>query len=146
MRMIVQQVTSASVRVDEETTGSIDNGLVVLVGFGVGDTQSILGPMADKLVNLRIFPDERGRFQYSLRDAGGAVLVVPNFTLYGDTTKGRRPEFTAALQSDDAAVLFEEFIAALRRSGIARVEAGRFGADMQVVLVNDGPVTFVLES
>lgn len=146
MRVVVQQVASASVSVSDETVAAIESGLLVLVGFGAGDTSDLLKPMADKLANLRVFPDERGRFQYSLVDIGGGVLAVPNFTLYGDTAKGRRPDFTAALQTDAAAVLFDEFITALERAHIATVARGRFGAHMQVELVNDGPVTFILES
>ena len=118
----------------------------MLVGFGHVDGTNVLLPMANKLANLRVFPDEQGRFQYSLLDIEGAALLVPQFTLYADTKKGRRPDFTRSMKPETAAGLFEKFVSVVRSSGVRKVESGRFGADMQVELVNDGPVTILVSS
>ena len=146
MKVLLQRVTRASVQVQDEIVGAIDKGLLLLVGFGHTDSTAVLTPMANKVANLRVFPDERGRFQYSLLDIGGAALLVPQFTLYADTRKGRRPDFTGSMKPEVAEGLFEEFAAAVRSSGVKEVECGRFGADMQVELVNDGPVTILISS
>ena len=145
MKVLLQRVRSASVTVDEELISHIAAGLLLLVGFGSDDDESILRPMAEKLANLRIFADQAGHFQYSVLQTAGEVLVVPQFTLYGDTGKGRRPDLSAAMRPEQAQTLFDRFVAALGTAGIDTVATGRFGTLMQVQLVNDGPVTLVLE-
>lgn len=145
MRVLLQRVSSASVEVDRTTVAATGGGLLLLTGFGDGDDASVLAPMADKVCGLRVFEDDRGRFQHSVDDTGGDILVVPQFTLYGDTQRGRRPDFTTALAPDRAAALFDEFADILARRAPGRVGRGRFGARMAVHLVNDGPVTLMLE-
>jgi D-aminoacyl-tRNA deacylase len=146
MRAVVQRVSSASVTVDTLITGSIGPGLLVLLGAGTGDTEADLAYIVDKLVNLRIFPDDAGKMNRSVLDVAGGVLVVSQFTLYGDARRGRRPAFTEALEPVAARALYEQALGALRAAGVVRVEAGEFAADMRVVLVNDGPVTILLDS
>jgi D-aminoacyl-tRNA deacylase len=146
MRAVVQRVTSASVHVDGELVGSIDAGLLVLLGVAPGDTSESGLWMAKKLAGLRIHRDEAGRMNRSLVDVGGAALVVSQFTLYGDCRKGRRPSFVGAAPPDQADGLYQTFCVQLRDQGVGRVEAGRFGAMMDVALVNDGPVTLILDS
>lgn len=146
MKVLLQRVSRALVSVGDETISEIGPGLCLLVGLGAEDDQSKLAPMANKIANLRIFPDEKGRFHFSVLDTKGSALVVPQFTLYADTSHGRRPEFFSALAPDKAAPLVEQFAKALRTAGVAQVGAGRFGAHMQVSLTNDGPVTIMLES
>ena len=146
MRAVVQRVARASVTVDTRITGSIDRGLLVLLGAGAGDTATDLAYIVDKTANLRIFPDEAGKMNRSVLDVGGAVLVVSQFTLYGDARQGRRPAFTGALEPAAARALYEQCLRDLRTAGVARVEAGEFQADMKVELVNDGPVTILLDS
>lgn len=145
MRVLLQRVSSASVTVDREVVGEIERGLLLLTGFGAGDTAAVLAPMADKVCGLRVFEDERGRFQHSVNDLDRGILVVPQFTLYADTQRGRRPDFTRALAPDRARVLFDEFAGTLAGRATGRVARGRFGARMSVELVNDGPVTLLLE-
>lgn len=144
MRAVVQRVVRASVTVDGVVVGGIDSGLVVLVGVAPGDDTADAAALADKLVALRIFPDEGGRMNRSVVDAGGGVLVVSQFTLLGDVRKGRRPSFTGAAPPETAAPLVDRVAESIARHGVP-VESGRFGAMMQVELVNDGPVTLVLE-
>lgn len=144
MRVLLQRVTEASVAIDGAVVGAIDNGLMLLVGFTHGDTNATVDWMADKVAGLRVFNDEDGKMNRDLAEAGGAVLVVSQFTLYGDAAKGRRPSFLAAARPDVAIPLYEAFLAALRRHGLI-VAHGEFGADMQVSLINDGPVTLMLE-
>jgi len=127
-----------------EVVGRIDRGFLVLVGFTQLDADDAVTWMAEKIVGLRLFPDEAGRMNLALGDVGGAVLVVSQFTLYGDARKGRRPSFVDAADPDQAVPLYEAFLEALRARGL-RVEAGVFGAHMAVDLVNDGPVTLLLE-
>ena len=146
MRAVVQRVTRASVSVAGRIIGAIDQGLLVLLGAGAGDGASDLGYIVDKVVNLRIFADDAGKMNRSVLDVGGGVLVVSQFTLYGDARTGRRPAFTGALEPTAARALYEQGVAAIRAAGVARVETGEFGADMQVELVNDGPVTLLLDS
>lgn len=146
MRAVVQRVTRASVTVDGEITGAIEAGLLVLLGAGHGDGASDLAYLVDKIVNLRIFADEAGKMNRSVLDLGGGVLVVSQFTLYGDARKGRRPAFTDAMEPVAAKALYLQSLEALRQAGVARVEAGVFAADMKVELVNDGPVTILLDS
>jgi D-tyrosyl-tRNA(Tyr) deacylase len=144
MRVVIQRVSRASVSVDGEIVGVIGVGYVVLVGFTHGDEAPQLQWMADKIVGLRLFPDDVGKMNRDLAEAGGALLVVSQFTLYGNTRKGRRPSFVDAAAPDEATVLYERFIEELRASGVP-VETGSFGAMMDVELVNDGPVTLILD-
>ena len=146
MRAVVQRVTRASVTVDTRVTGSIDAGLLVLLGAGAGDTPTDLQYIVDKVVNLRIFADDAGKMNKSVLDIAGGVLVVSQFTLYGDARQGRRPAFTGALEPISARALYEQSLTMIREAGVARVEAGEFAADMAVELVNDGPVTILLDS
>ncbi|MGE5186564.1 MAG: D-aminoacyl-tRNA deacylase [Acidobacteriota bacterium] len=146
MRAVVQRVARASVTVEARVTGSIERGLLVLLGAGAGDTPADLAYIVDKVANLRIFPDDAGKMNRSVLDVGGGVLVVSQFTLYGDARQGRRPAFTGALEPVAAKALYEQGVNALRAAGVARVETGEFAADMKVELVNDGPVTILLDS
>ncbi|MEX0837146.1 MAG: D-aminoacyl-tRNA deacylase [Gemmatimonadota bacterium] len=144
MRVLLQRVSRAEVRVDGDVVGQVARGHLLLVGFTDGDDEGALGWMADKVLGLRVFPDDEGRMNLSLEDVGGALLVVSQFTLYGDTRKGRRPSFVDAAHPDVAVPLYERFVAMLRERGVP-VETGVFGAMMDVELVNDGPVTLMLE-
>jgi D-tyrosyl-tRNA(Tyr) deacylase len=146
MRAVVQRVSRAKVTVLGRVTGEIETGLLVLLGAGAGDGAPDLAYTVDKIVNLRIFPDDAGKMNRSVLDVGGGVLVVSQFTLYGDVRQGRRPAFTGALEPIAARALYEQSLEALRRAGVSRVEAGEFAADMAVELVNDGPVTILLDS
>ena len=146
MRVVLQRVSRAEVRVAGKVTGAIGTGFVVLAGFAPTDTEEALAWMAEKIVGLRVFADADGKMNRSVADAGGGLLVVSQFTLYGDARKGRRPSFTDAAPPDLAIPLYERFVALLReRAGGLPVETGEFGAMMEVELVNDGPVTFVIE-
>jgi D-tyrosyl-tRNA(Tyr) deacylase len=144
MRVLLQRASRAAVTVDGRETGRIGLGLVVLVGFTHGDSDEQLQWMADKIVGLRIFSDAEEKMNLALGDVGGALLVVSQFTLYGDAHKGRRPSFIQAAHPDVAVPLYERFVVALRERGVT-VATGEFGAMMQVELVNDGPVTLWLE-
>lgn len=144
MRVVVQRVSEASVRVNGAVVGAIGRGLLLLVGFAAGDRGDGIEWMAAKVAGLRIFPDDADRMNRDVRDVGGSVLVVSQFTLYGDARKGRRPSFVDAAQPDVAEPLYEQFAAALRTRGLT-VQTGTFGARMAVSLVNDGPVTMLLE-
>ena len=144
MRLIVQRVRSASVDVDGVRIAEIERGLLLLVGIASEDTGADLRKAASKVVDLRIFEDDAGKMNRSLRDVGGQILAVSQFTLYGDTRKGRRPSFVGAAAPDIAEPLFDAFVAAVRDQGV-HVETGRFGAKMAVNLVNDGPVTLLIE-
>ena len=146
MRAVVQRVSRASVTVDTRVTGAIERGLCVLLGAGAGDGPIDLQYIVDKVVNLRVFPDDAGKMNRSLLDVGGGVLCISQFTLYGDARQGRRPGFTGALEPGAAKTLYEQSLDAFRAAGIAQVGAGEFGADMKVELVNDGPVTILLDS
>lgn len=145
MRLVVQRVTSASVKVEEEITGAINEGYMVLVGVTHEDTEEDVLYLAEKLAHLRIFEDENGKMNHSLLDVKGSVLSVSQFTLYGDTRKGRRPNFMKAAKPDAANSLYECFNKSLREKGI-HVETGRFGAMMDVSLTNSGPVTIWMDS
>lgn len=145
MRVLLQRVARAEVRVDERVIGRIDRGFLLLVGITHDDDEPRLAWMADKVVGLRLFPDADGKMNLAIGDVGGRVLVVSQFTLYGDTRKGRRPSFVDAARPEVAIPLYERFIALLRERGLV-VETGRFGAAMHVELINDGPVTLPLES
>lgn len=144
MRVLLQRVSRAEVHVDGDRIGAIGHGLLLFVAFTQGDDGRVITPAVDKIRHLRIFADARGRFQYDVEQAAGSVLAVPQFTLYGDARRGRRPDFTAALAPDAAAELFDDFVNAFAETGIG-VQTGRFGADMDVSLVNQGPVTLQLE-
>ena len=146
MRVVVQRVSRAEVRVNGRVTGRIGAGLAVLAGFAPGDTEATLAWMADKILGLRVFADTEGKMNLGLADVGGALLVVSQFTLYGDAHKGRRPSFVDAAPPGIAIPLYDRFLALLReKGGAVRVETGEFGAMMEVELVNDGPVTLLLE-
>ena len=145
MRVVLQRVSSASVGVAGETVGEIGRGLLVLAAFTTGDDRAKVLWMADKLAGLRIFSDDQGRMNRSVVDVGGEVLVVSQFTLYGDVAKGRRPSFVRAAPPDLAAPLYESFVEALGRRLPKPVQTGRFGAVMDVALVNDGPVTLIVD-
>jgi D-aminoacyl-tRNA deacylase len=145
MRAVIQRVTGASVRVDGRVVGEIGPGLLVLLGVAKTDSEKDSVFLAEKIVNLRIFADQAGKMNRSLIDSGGALLAVSQFTLYGDTRKGRRPSFDAAAPAETARALYESFVAAARSHGV-RVETGVFQAHMEVSLVNDGPVTLLVES
>ena len=147
MRAVIQRCSSAFVRTEGTLLGAIDPapGLVVLLGVGPGDTPNEAGVMAGKIADLRIFSDTQGKINLSLRDVGGGALVISQFTLYADVRRGRRPGFTGAASPEVAAPLVERVIEELRQLGVP-VQGGRFGADMQVELVNDGPMTILLDT
>ncbi len=147
MRVVLQRVSRAQVRVAGNTVGAINLGFVALAGFAAGDTADTLAWMADKVLTVRLFGDAEGKMNLALGDVGGALLVVSQFTLYGDARKGRRPSFADAAPPEGAIPLYERFVALLRERGGSgvRVETGAFGAMMEVELVNDGPVTLILE-
>jgi len=144
MRVLVQRVSRAEVRVDDRVIGKIGAGLLLLVGFTHADGDEQIAWMADKVVGLRIFSDDEDKMNCSLAGVGGSILVVSQFTLYGDAVKGRRPSFVDAARPEAAVPLYERFVATLRARGV-HVETGEFGATMEVELVNDGPVTLWLE-
>ncbi len=144
MRVLVQRVARAEVRVGERVTGRVGQGLLLLVGLTHADTEAELAWMADKVLGLRVFADAEGKMNLDVGEAGGAVLAVSQFTLYGDARKGKRPSFVDAARPEAAEPLYDRFVALLRARG-ARVETGEFGAMMAVELVNDGPVTLWLE-
>ena len=145
MRAVVQRVTNADVKIDGRVNGKIDNGLLVLLGVGNGDTEEDMKYIADKIIKLRIFSDENDKMNLSLEDGGGSMLVISQFTLYGDCSHGRRPYFGNAMEPVSANEMYEKFVAYIRERGI-HTETGEFGADMKVSLTNDGPVTIILES
>jgi D-tyrosyl-tRNA(Tyr) deacylase len=145
MRAVVQRVSRAGVTIDGEVVGAVGRGLLVLLGVAPSDTEAEARWLADKVVGLRIFPDADGKMNRDVAEAGGGVLAVSQFTLYGDCRKGRRPSFVGAAAPDLAEPLYEAFVAALRAHGVP-VATGRFGAMMQVELVNDGPVTLLLDA
>ncbi len=145
MRAVVQKVTSSKVTVDGETTGEIGQGLLVLLGVTHEDTSKDVDYMIDKTLNLRIFEDEEGKMNLSLKDIGGELLVVSQFTLYGDCRKGRRPSFSTAAKPEEANELYEEYVAKAKAEGI-KVGTGKFRSHMMVDLTNDGPVTMLLDS
>lgn len=145
MRCVIQRVTQASVVIDGETVGRCGKGFLVLIGVHADDTDADLKYMAEKVPNLRVFEDEAGKMNLSLKDVGGEILAVSQFTLYGDARGGRRPSFIAAARPEKAVPMYEQLVESWRSQGI-HVETGRFGADMQVSLTNDGPVTILMDS
>lgn len=144
MKVILQRVKKASVSVDKKTVGQIDKGLLILVGFTEGDKDQEIDWMINKITNLRIFDDENGIMNLSVKDVNGAILSVSQFTLYADSKKGNRPSYINALGGEKAIKLYEKFNTKLKTTGIS-IEEGIFGADMEVSLINDGPVTIILE-
>ena len=144
MRVILQRVSKASVLVNNNIVGNINKGLLVLVGFTNTDTSKEIDYMVDKIINLRIFDDDNGVMNRSLKDINGSILSVSQFTLYADTSHGRRPSYTKALNGDRAIILYEEFNRKIKEAGI-NIETGIFGANMEVSLINDGPNTIIME-
>ena len=145
MKIVLPRVSSASVKVDSKIVGRIEHGLLLLIGFSSSDTEESVLPTLEKIVKLRIFSDEEGKMNKSVLDVEGSLLLISQFTLYADTKKGNRPSFIEAARPEQAIPLYEFFIAEMRKR-ITKVETGIFGADMKVELVNDGPVTIVLET
>ena len=145
MKLIVQRVSEARCTVEGSVTGNIDQGFMVLAGFGLEDDETIVRKMAEKLSKLRVFDDEDGKINRSIFDVKGKILSISQFTLYADCKKGNRPSFTDALKGEDAKRLYDHFNQCLRDLGL-EVEEGIFGADMRISLVNDGPVTILLDS
>ncbi|MGL5694166.1 MAG: D-aminoacyl-tRNA deacylase [Peptostreptococcaceae bacterium] len=145
MRAVVQRVSSSKVTVEGEVTGEISKGLLVLLGVTHEDTSKDVDYMIDKILNLRIFEDENEKMNLSLKDVGGELLVVSQFTLYGDCRKGKRPSFSNAARPDQATKLYEEYVEKAKNEGL-KVGTGKFGAHMMVDLTNDGPVTILLDS
>lgn len=145
MRVILQRVSRASVEVEGNIIGKIDNGLLLLLGIHVDDNMKELEWMVNKVIGLRIFEDEDGKMNNSLADVNGSLLIVSQFTLYGDCEKGRRPGFIDAARPEKAIPMYEDFIDKCKKLGV-HVESGEFGADMKVDLLNDGPVTLVIDS
>lgn len=145
MRSVVQRVKYASVKVDNEVIGEINHGIMLLLGVEENDDEKDLEYMVDKVVNLRIFEDDNGKMNKSLIDVDGSILVVSQFTLLGDARKGRRPSFTQAARPEKAISYYENFVKKMKDKGI-NTEVGEFGADMEVLICNDGPVTILLDS
>jgi D-aminoacyl-tRNA deacylase len=146
MRALLQRVRRAEVRVDDEAIASIGPGLLILLGVGRADDEALADALARRVTELRIFADEQGRTNHSIRDVEGAALVVSQFTLYADTTRGRRPGFTNAADPGDAERIYRRFADSLREAGVRDVQTGSFGAEMAVELVNDGPFTVWLDT
>lgn len=146
MRIIIQRVKYASVTINGKVHGKIDGGIMALIGFKEGDEESLLKPMAEKMTGLRIFEDENERMNLSLSDVDGDILAISQFTLYADCKKGKRPSFTDALKPDKANELYEKFVGICQDLTRKKIETGIFGADMKVELLNDGPVTIILDS
>ncbi|MFM1771780.1 MAG: D-tyrosyl-tRNA(Tyr) deacylase [Bacteroidota bacterium] len=144
MKIVLQRVSSASVKVDSKIVGSINHGMLLLIGFSSNDTEESVLPTLEKIVKLRIFSDEEGKMNKSVLDVNGSALLVSQFTLYADTKKGNRPSFIEAARPEQAIPLYEFFITEMKKR-ISKVETGIFGADMNVELVNDGPVTIVFD-
>ena len=146
MRALLQRVSLSAVHVDDESVASIGSGLLILLGVGHTDTEAIADSLARRVTELRIFEDDDGKTNRSILDSGGSALVVSQFTLYADTSRGRRPGFTDAAAPEVANRLYQRFASALRESGVPDVQTGRFGAEMAVELVNDGPFTIWLDT
>lgn len=145
MKVVIQRSKNASVEVDNKVVGKIDKGLVILVGFTENDNENIIDKMVNKVINLRIFDDENGVMNKSLLDGNGDILSISQFTLYADTKKGRRPSYIKALRGEESTILYDIWNNKLKEVGI-NVETGIFGADMKVSLINDGPVTIIIDS
>lgn len=145
MRVVIQRVNKAAVRVDGKTIGQISRGLVILLAVKTGDEESEIGKMAEKILKMRLFENAAEKFNQSILEIKGEILVIPQFTLYADCSGGNRPFFGQSARPEIAEPLFEKFVAELKKSGL-RVEKGRFGAKMEVELINNGPVTIILDS
>ena len=145
MKVVIQRVKEARVKIENEIVGEIGKGLLVLLGVKGGDSEKDIKYLAEKILNLRIFPDEQGKMNRSLLEIKAEILIVPQFTLYGDCKKGKRPSFARAAPSKIAEKLYQEFVKEIKKSGL-KTETGKFGTLMQVELVNDGPVTLILET
>ena len=145
MKLVVQRVKNSSVTVDNKIVGKIDKGYMVLLGIGPDDTEEIADYLVQKLVKLRIFEDENGKMNLSIKDIDGELLIISQFTLYADCNSGNRPSFVNAAKPEKANQLYEYFIEKCKEQNIRKVESGIFGADMKVELLNDGPVTIILE-
>lgn len=145
MKIILQRVQSSSVKIDDKINGQIGKGYMALVGFCEGDNEAIVDKMVDKMIGLRVFEDDQGKMNLSIKDVDGSILSISQFTLYADCKKGRRPGFSLAAKPDIAIPLYDEFNKKIASHGI-KVETGIFGADMKVSLINDGPVTIILDS
>jgi D-tyrosyl-tRNA(Tyr) deacylase len=146
MRAVIQRTGYASVKVDGKTAGEIGKGIMVLVGFQPSDDEKVMDYMLDKTINLRIFEDENDKMNLSLKDIDGELLIVPNFTLYGDARKGRRPGYSSGASPAEAEGMFARFVEKAQNAGLKKVQSGIFQADMKVELLNDGPVTLLLDS
>lgn len=146
MRVLLQRVTSGKVLIDNEIIGQIGKGYVLLLGIAEGDTEKLVDLLAEKIVNLRVMSDENDKMNLSIKDIHGEILVVSQFTLYADTRGGRRPSFIQAAKPETANKLYEYFIGKLKSLGIKNVQTGEFGAYMSVEVVNDGPVTILLDT
>lgn len=144
MKLVVQRVSQASVKVQDKICGSIQKGLLVLLGIHKEDTQDSIPWFVEKLINLRIFNDDAGKMNLSIKDVGGQILIISQFTLYGNCQNGRRPDFFEAAPPNQAIILYEAFIEEAKKSSIP-IQAGSFGAEMQIFLVNEGPVTLIIE-
>ena len=145
MRVVIQRVREGQVRIDDQVVGAIKKGVVILLGVKTGDNEADAKWLADKCVHLRIFENEDGKFHYSLLDVGGDVLIVSQFTLFGDCRKGRRPSFTEAADPSVAGSLYEYFVDLMKQQGL-KVETGVFAAKMEVEMINDGPLTLIIDS
>lgn len=145
MKIVIQRVKQASVTIENEKTAEIGAGVLILLGIKTGDTEEKITPLIEKIINLRIFPDDRGKFDKSLVDIGGEALIVSQFTLYANCSKGRRPSFIESAPPAEAEKLYNKFVQKFRESGI-KTGTGQFQAMMDVSLINDGPVTIVMES
>jgi D-tyrosyl-tRNA(Tyr) deacylase len=146
MKIVLQRVSSASVNVDNEKVGSIDHGMLLLIGFSSNDTEESILPTIEKIVKLRIFSDDEGKMNKSVLDVNGSALLVSQFTLYADTKKGNRPSFIEAARPEQAIPLYEFFLNEIQKQFQGTIQTGQFGADMKVSLINDGPVTIVIDS
>lgn len=145
MRALIQRVKNASVIVNNETIANTGRGLLIFIGIKAGDGRTQIGYLIDKIVNLRVFEDEKGKFDKSVSEIKGEILLVPQFTLYGDCAKGRRPDFTSAAPVENAKMIYDDTVKAFMETGL-KIGVGRFQAHMEVNLVNDGPVTLIIES
>lgn len=146
MKLVIQRVSEASVKIEGTIHGAINHGFVVLIGIADGDLQEDADWLIAKLIQMRIFPDDEGKMNRSLLDCGGSLLLISQFTLHASTKKGNRPSFIAAARPETAIPLYDYFVEQCRKSGVSKVETGVFAADMKVALVNDGPVTIVVDS
>ncbi len=146
MKAVIQRVTFSNVKVDGETIGEIEKGFMILLGVAEGDGRNEADFLAKKIANMRIFEDENGKMNLSILQTGGACLVISQFTLCADCKKGNRPSFVGAAKPDEAESLYEYFMEKLKNNGVEKIESGSFGADMKVTLLNDGPVTIILDT